>query len=69
MQRIVLQHAWTKLGIKKFEGKVNDCLKTGWELQTLRIERIGLRTLCVAVLAHPTNCGCAVCQKQVKIDQ
>lgn len=50
MQKVVIDLVWCRIGVRKFEAKVNKLLEDGWMLKECKVVRQGFRYLCMAVV-------------------
>lgn len=50
MQKLIIQIAWFRGGVKKFESEVNQHLEEGFKLLGYSIEKRGFRFVCHAKL-------------------
>ena len=55
MQRLVVQVALLRWGVRRWESKVNGMLADGWKLLSHSVEKKGLRIVCVASLWRDKN--------------
>jgi hypothetical protein len=49
-QLLITRIAWTGYGVDAFTEEVNEYLDEGWVAQDVRIEKKGLRFVCLALL-------------------
>jgi hypothetical protein len=47
---VITQLAFTRIGVKIFEAKVNKALEEGKKLESFSIEKRGFRFICIAIL-------------------
>lgn len=50
MEKLIAQVALFRRGVEKFEDEVNEHLNEGWKIESISIEKHGLRIICWALL-------------------
>lgn len=55
MQKLITQVALSRIGIRRFENKVNKAVSEGQWIERLEFHKGPIRTLCVALLNDRTK--------------